>query len=538
MITDYNLAEIKKRPLYKLSALVYRAGNTHYGEADAEDFALSESDFYVGGNTIRVEGSEPLPIGNAICKCCTLTLSPSTGYEPSDFVGACLELHIKAYPYGGIGWNVTGDYYFVQSVETRNGLIILECADYMSKADVPYTPSDTHMTRTLLNLFKDVHTQTGTVFPIGYTFPEADYHFQRWMYGYTCRQILGFIAMIAGGNAVVEAGALGFAIKPLTNTDTTQTNQLDKWFSYTASPEAVKVTGLSTTVTLDIDGNELEEPYEVRSTAYSTAYAVNLFNPLFRLKEKAALNGIMAKISGFTFHAFEGDHAAYPLAEYGDYTHNTYRAGNEYSFITNIEWNINGKTHLACEVETAADNSASYESSESHGYVDSRLNIVAATEEMTQDVGITPQGNLVTKPAPGIDYIVSDVGDNRNGKIRRCRKWANGLQEHWYTIPMVNVDVSVTFGAMYRSAFESNHAYISPFVSGDAGGLPISEISFQCDSGSNPAFTWMADPTSIDISVSGVAGTALSATPKFALVRPASGTTSGKATIYTRGYWK
>lgn len=139
----------------------------------------------------------------------------------------------------------------------------------------------------------------------------------------------------------------------------------------------------------------------------------------------------------------------------------------------------------------------------------------------------------------GLDYITYDISDHPSGgRTRRCRRWNSGLQEHWYSIPMNNVAINTAFGSMFRSEFEGNHAYMKAFVSGDADGNPISEVSWQAASGSNPAFTWMADPTAVTGSTSNGPGTVLSMTPKFGLVRPDNTTVSGIATIYTRGYWK
>lgn len=408
MITDYNLEKIQNRPIYKLSAYVFKAGNTNYDREDAADFQLAESDFYSHGNKIRVEGDGILPIGNAVSKAATLILSSSVSYEASDFVGACIELIIKAYA-PDESWTVTGDYYFVQTAKKINGQINLECVDLMCKADIPYTPPSSGLPpsqRTLKKLYEDVYRQIGFPYDVSYDFPNSNFVYMRLPYGYTCRQMLGFIAMIAGGNAVVIPGFLGFEINALTESES---NSLYQWQSFVDDVESIQVTGISTTVSLNIDGLELEEPYDVYSSKYAEGYVLHLENPLFRGVEKSALDLIMSGIKRRVFRNFSGTHIGYPLAEYGDFAQITHRDGTLSTYITDIEWDISGSTTFACKINGIEENGATYEgpeSSASSGRKPVKLDDLGiAHGTATLAFGTAPAGTETKVLIPGLSSV-------------------------------------------------------------------------------------------------------------------------------------
>ena len=364
MITDYRLDEIQARPIYKLSGWVYKAGNTNYGVEASRDFQLTEDDFSANGNTIRVEGGGAYPIGNAVCKTCSLTLKESANYSANDFNGACIELMIKAYNSTG-SWVVTGDYYFVQTAKKTGGQIVLECADFMSKANVPYKKGGylAH-TATLKNLFADVCSKCGVAADADNTFPNSDftYTINAWQNfnSYTCRQMLGFIAMIAGGNALAIAGGTGFKINALNIADE---NSLYQWSRFTDDAESITVTGVEMTENTSLGWKPVEDPVTYKSSEYSGSYVLDLTeaeNPLFKGRDQQAVDLIMTAVSGLTMRNFSGTHIGYPLAEYGDRAAITHRGGSLSTYITEYEWNISGATTFACNVNGAAANNETY----------------------------------------------------------------------------------------------------------------------------------------------------------------------------------
>ena len=364
MITDYRLDEIQARPIYKLSGWVYKAGNTNYGVEASRDFQLTEDDFSANGNTIRVEGGGGYPIGNAVCKTCSLTLKESANYSVNDFNGACVELMIKAYNSTG-SWVVTGDYYFVQTAKKTGGQIVLECADFMSKANVPYKKGGyLASTATLKNLFADVCSKCGVAVDADNTFPNSDftYTLHAWQNfnSYTCRQMLGFIAMIAGGNALAIAGGTGFKINALNNAGE---NSLYQWSQFTDDAESITVTGVEMTENTSLGWKPVEDPVTYKSSEYAGSYVLDLTeaeNPLFKGRDQQAVDLIMTAVSGLTMRNFSGTHIGYPLAEYGDRAAITHRGGSLSTYITEYEWNISGPTTFACNVNGAAANNETY----------------------------------------------------------------------------------------------------------------------------------------------------------------------------------
>lgn len=440
MIIDYRLDEIQARPIYKLSGWVYKAGNTNYGVEASRDFQLTEDDFSANGNTIRVEGGGAYPIGNAVCKTCSLTLKESANYSANDFSGACIELMIKAYNSTG-SWVVTGDYYFVQTAKKTGGQIVLECADFMSKANVPYKKGRyLASTATLKNLFADVCSKCGVAVDADNTFPNSDftYTLHAWQNfnSYTCRQMLGFIAMIAGGNALAIAGGTGFKINALNNADE---NSLYQWSQFTDDAESITVTGVEMTENTSLGWKPVEDPVTYKSSEYTSSYVLDLTeaeNPLFKGRDQQAVDLIMTAVSGLTMRNFSGTHIGYPLAEYGDRAAITHRGGSLSTYITEYEWNISGPTTFACNVNGAAANNETY--SAAGGAISSNQEVL---DSITAD-------KVSAWDAAAKDYIVEEGDANNWHYVKRN----NGYAECEATMEISGKACTTAIGSWYRTA--------------------------------------------------------------------------------------
>lgn len=494
MITNYRLEEIQARPLYKLSGYVFKSGNTDYNNEASADFQLTESNFSASGNTIRVDGGGAYPIGNAICKTCTLTLKPSENYAASDFNGACIQLMIRAYNQSG-SWVVTGDYYFVQTAAVTGGQIVLECADFMSKANVPYKRAGyLASTATLANLFADVCNKCGVAPLSGYTFRNSGftYTINAWakFNSYTCRQMFEFISMIAGGNAIATAGATAFEIHTLDNTGG---NSLYQWSEFTDEAESIAVTGVEMTEKTDLAWKPDESPSTYKSSVYSAGYVLDLTdtaNPLFKGRDQQAVNLIMSAVSGLTMRNFSGTHIGYPLAEYGDYATITHRDGSLSSFITDYEWNISGATTFACNVNGAVANSETY-----GGGVD-----IGDTSDY-----ITEQGT-----SGGWSY----------------RKWNSGYAECWRSETISGMACNTAVGSWYRTSKIQNSAY--PFTFAET---PNVNMFFETDAGTG-GLVWSAG------TASDVTDDKTQAHQYYIIRMASSNSISGRVHIQVKGKWK
>lgn len=401
MIPSSQLDLIAERPIYHLSAFVYKSGKA-FSDNDITgencDFTLNYDDFYATGNKFNIEGGS-MPIGNCVSKTCTLSLKTSNKYTAQDFAGAHMVLTISAVQNGSdveiVG--APGGYYFVEAVAIESGKIKLECSDLMCKAnkyytyDVEFKTNAGVSTTTFFDLWKSVLIQMGIVAgdapDIGYNAEGLaelsdliltnTYSFgvhNRLKNGkWTCREILEFIAMACIGNVAIFPGYSAVYINSLLYYNSAGEYKLygrtlkNNWFSFTDGAEATPITGVKCVVSTDANGNNIT-PIEYHSDTYSDKYVLDVTgNPLIAGADvpTTALNTLYGYINSLPLHGFSGKFMAFPLLEYGDYVSATYLDAsgadvNVKTFITSFEFDPNGVTNIACDVETSAENGQTF----------------------------------------------------------------------------------------------------------------------------------------------------------------------------------
>lgn len=184
----------------------------------------SENDFVLDGNSYTHSAGEGFPIGQALCKTITLTIDNSDKrYLEYDFIGATIDLYTEIeYPsdtepvtfaYDRI---LEGRFYITDTVDTRGDTISFTAYDAMVKADVPFVlktngvyPSlhiELEQT-TIGNVLRQVCAYIGIVIDTN----SLPYYYdtvknQTIIYApdqCTCRDIIGYIAGMTGGNAII-----------------------------------------------------------------------------------------------------------------------------------------------------------------------------------------------------------------------------------------------------------------------------------------------------------------------------------------------
>lgn len=356
---------VATRPVYYLRGIVYKAGNNAWAGNPTEedvDIWLDNGDFVLNGNSVSCEAGNELPIGAAVSKIVQLSLVKSTKYTAADFVGAVINLGAYAVRTPA-NEAVLGGNFFVSSVTEENDAIKIVAQDELFLADKEYKMTLTGSSWTLLEIFEDVVKQIKT--PLGhfdYEFLNDGFRVFAKPVGYTCRQMLGFIAMIACGNAYLTSPMLGL-VKIKTLSTTAPYNTLNQWLELEDSAGTISVTGLRAVQTKNINGKDVDPPVVIKSSPYSDEYAITVNNPLIVGVEAIALARMLPTLSALQFHKFKGKHIGYPLAEYGDYAVVTHRGGTFNTFLTNITWNISGATEFECNIATAAENAADYDNS-------------------------------------------------------------------------------------------------------------------------------------------------------------------------------
>lgn len=506
---------VADRPIYKLHGYVYRRGNSdwRYERPDIDsDFELLESDFAISGNTISTDDGDGFPVGNVVCRVAKLRVVKSERFSAADFTDACIFLGCKAYAADGSVYELTGDYYFVKSVDTVDGQITIEAGDAVSLADKPFLPNIPIADRDVTGILRSAVSQSGMA---AMTVPEGITYSAPIRLaiksGYTCRQIIGFVAMTQGANAIVEAGRPTIQLKELyIASQSIDKPYLSQWIRFTDKATQIAVTGLKAIRYTDLNGNELETPQEFLSDGYSDVFPVQFENPFMLGNESAYFARTLNRLlrSDTKFNLFTGTYISYPLAEYGDRVI-VWKNGEALfdTFLTKIVWNVSGTTEFACNIRTDAANSVAY----AGGGV-----VIPENANVVGDVVIESNFDTMSnfKDRNG-NTVTADVK-------RRWRKWSSGLLEQWIEREVSGeAYTSKLNDALYRSAAVPMPPYAVEFVD-------ISNCVVGCNH-DNGYIAWMIKYTQ---------GTNTHPPDIAGLRHNNSGTLSGKLTAYTVGTWE
>jgi len=325
--------------------------------ADGTMLPVSDEDFEIDGNTlVDGAGAKSLPLGAAICRTIQISLKNEddhlSGY---DFFGARIRLYLT-FELSATTERIELGTFTVIDPESYGETVTVTASDDMYKADKPYETGLTFPVA-LSAMFQDSCTRCG----IPYTttaFKNAGFLVENLPAGdYTFREMFGFMAMIAGGNARISR--LGYMeILTYDFWPEAAAHRLVDWSELTVATDDIFITGVQTIRTItDEDGNETEDPV-LHGTE---GYVLDLENPLFEGKEAEALALIGGAVVGASFRKFDGEYIGYPIAEFMDTVTITDRKGNVYSsVITDIEFEFGGFTSISNSAESAVRNSSKY----------------------------------------------------------------------------------------------------------------------------------------------------------------------------------
>ena len=177
---------------------------------------------------------------------------------------------------------------------------------------------------------------------------------------YTFRQVIGYLAMIACGNARINrSGKLEILTYDLDFTR--ECHNLTEWKSLTMDTSDITITGIQTTRKVKKTEEEKETEVEETVRAGSEGYMLTVSNPLISGNEETLVSWIHEKISGVPFRRFTGDYITYPLVEFMDLAKITDWRGNTYNtFITDIDFVFFGITTLKNSAESGLRNASKY----------------------------------------------------------------------------------------------------------------------------------------------------------------------------------
>lgn len=347
--------------------------------ADGSTLTLTENEFTLDNNSITESaGSTGLPLGEAICRTVQIEIiNPNERYSDYDFVGAKINLELRFWLDGETESFKIGEFTVIDP-HTYGETIIITAVDDMYKAEEYYS-TKMAFPATIGAVLADVCSTCGINLKTT-SFLNDNFILQNRPSGnYIVRKLIGYIAMIAGGNARInrdneleiisynfsaleDIAVLGGTFNPWTGGDTLSGGTLNPWANgnelsggdfvgkepyhflknfknLKVDTDEIEITGISMRVENDMGVQDLISGTE--------GYVINVENPLLRDREEEGLALIASVLVGGKMRRFEGDHIAYPLAEFMDPCVVVDKKGNMYpTILTDIDFEFFGYTNF------------------------------------------------------------------------------------------------------------------------------------------------------------------------------------------------
>lgn len=331
---------------------------------------LTEDDFSIDNNSlVDSAGENSIPLGVALSRNVQLEIMNDDDHlSDYDFFGAKIRLYLT-FELSSTIEKIEYGTFTVTQPETYGSVVTIVGYDDMYKADKTYSTTLT-FPATAKSVLIDSCDTCGIL--IGNSnFLHNDFQIPTMPSSeYTHRQIIGFIAMIACGNARIDrTGHLQIMTYDF-NYDSGNVHDLTDYNTLTNDTNDVQVTGVQMTKTVtktttDEDGNENEEDVEELVKYGSDGYVLEIENPLVAGHEETLVSWIYERFKDVTFRGFTMDYISYPIAEFGDKIKITdWRGKSFYSVLTDVNFVFFGYTTLKNSAESPMRNQSNYTSSE------------------------------------------------------------------------------------------------------------------------------------------------------------------------------
>lgn len=404
---------------------------------------LTEDDFTVSNNSVT-DGAESngIPLGLAIGRSVQIEImNDRDQYSEYDFIGARIRLYLT-FELSETTERIEYGTFTVITPETYGTTIIITAVDDMHKADKDYSPNIT-FPATINSMYVDICDTMGVV-PGTTAFNNDDFVVNEKPEGLTIRQALGYIAMIAGGNARIDRLGLmqiiSYDFENLSNIYSTVINGgrfqpwsegdsisggtfspwsygdvisggvfgdrdnfhvLGYWSNLKVDTDDIVITGLSTTVEEENAGNELLYGAE--------GYVLAIENPLIAGQEQEALELIGNIMIGGRFRQFSGDLVANPTCEFMDPALIIDIKGNVYvSFLTDVNFQFFGFTSVKNSATPTLRNSAKTYSETTKALVKAKK--LVEKERTAREVAVEQLANTLAKSS-GLYMTEEKQGD-------------------------------------------------------------------------------------------------------------------------------
>jgi hypothetical protein len=352
----------------------------------------SDRDFMISPNSYTEQGgSDGFPLGVAVSKTITLTIDNiDERYSKYDFYYARIALYTEAdidyqtlrYINNDVVKDVENDpiltfephiermqegVFTVLNPVAIGDVIELTAYDDMWKSDRTFSTQLTYPT-TALQLLQEVCTFCGMVLgsPI---FRNSDFSISSAPEKTTGRKIIGYIAQLACGNAVIQNGMLTIKTHDFSAfsgiTDSTKPESLKEDSGYhifedfPSDPDIdtdnVVITGISTEVESETGG-------EAETVISGTDdYCIKITNPLIKGKEQTVVNSIAEILVGVTLRKFSGDFFPNPTVEFMDLACVVDRKDKVYrTIVTTHEFSYLGGSSFSCDINSPERQAGEY----------------------------------------------------------------------------------------------------------------------------------------------------------------------------------
>lgn len=338
--------------------------------ANGTVLTLGEDDFSIDNNSLVDSArANSIPLGVALSRNVQLEIMNDDDHlSDYDFFGAKIRLYLT-FELSSTTEKIEYGTFTVTQPETYGSVVTIVGYDDMYKADKTYSTTLT-FPATAKSVLIDSCNTCGIL--IGDSnFLHNDFQIPSMPSNeYTHRQIIGFIAMIACGNARIDrTGHLQIMTYDF-NYNSGNVHDLTDYNTLTNDTNDVQVTGVQMTrtvkkVTTDDDGNENEEDVEETVKVGADSYILSLENPLVKGHEETLVSWVYDKFKTVTFRGFTMDYISYPIAEFMDKIKVTdWRGKSFYSVLTDVNFVFFGYTTLQNSAESPMRNQSNYTSSE------------------------------------------------------------------------------------------------------------------------------------------------------------------------------
>lgn len=339
---------------------------------------LTEDDFSIDNNSmVDSAGANSIPLGVALSRNVQLEIMNDDDHlSDYDFFGAKIRLYLT-FELSSTIEKIEYGTFTVTQPETYGSVVTIVGYDDMYKADKTYSTTLT-FPATAKSVLIDSCDTCGIL--IGDSnFLHNDFQIPSMPSSeYTHRQIIGFIAMIACGNARIDrTGHLQIMTYDF-NYNSGNVHTLTDYNTLTNDTNDVQVTGVQMTrtvkkVTTDEEGNENEEDVEETVKVGADSYILSLENPLVKGHEETLVSWVYDKFKAVTFRGFTMDYISYPIAEFMDKIKVTdWKGKSFYSVLTDVNFVFFGYTTLQNSAESPMRNQSNYTSSEQKALIQAK----------------------------------------------------------------------------------------------------------------------------------------------------------------------